>query len=312
MQALSRTARNAALLLGLLLGFFLLMSVQVNRGSTLATARGAVTGVTSPLQRIGAAVGGLFTNTWGRYVGLVGAARENEELRRLNAELERRAAAGDAARRENQRLRRLAAAREILPGEWVAAEVAAREFTRRYEVVVINRGSRDGIAKDAAVTTAGGALVGRVLEANLWTSTVQLVTDPLAGVGGRLVSSRATGLVSGHGSDPLRLDYISTRTEIAEGERVVSSGEDGIYPADLLIGEVVSVDIGPPVPGTPIVSLMRGETALFKIVELRPAVDVLQLENVLVQLPSTEPPPAEDAETPAEPTGTGSPPGEDG
>jgi rod shape-determining protein MreC len=296
MQVLSTTARNAALLIGLLLSFFLLMSLQVNRGSTLAAARGAVTSVTSPVQRVGASIGRFFTSTWGRYVWLVGAERENEQLRERVADLERAAAAADAARRENGRLRGLLGANAVAPGEWITARVAAREFTQRYETITIDRGRRDGIEKDAAVIGAGGALVGRVVQANLWTSTVQLLTDPLSGVGARLAQSRATGLVAGNGDAPLRLNYISTRAAVSIGETVVTSGEDGIYPPDLLIGTVTLVDIGPPVPGTPRVPLMREETALFKEIELATAVDMLSVENVLVQLPSA----AREAENNAE------------
>lgn len=296
MQALSRTARNAALLLALLMTFFLLMSLQVNRGSTLAAARGAVTSVTSPVQRIGSAIGGLVTSTWGRYVWLVTADRENEALRRRVAELERRVAASDAAKRENSRLRRLLGINASLEGEWIGARVAAREFTQRYETVTINRGSRDGIERDAAVIGPGGALVGRIVQVNLWTSTVQLITDPLSGIGARLANSRATGLVSGSSAAALSLDYISTRTEVTAGEAIVTSGEDGIYPADLIIGHVTSIDVGPPVPGSPRVPLMREETALFKVIHLDPVIDVLRIENVLVQTPTPAPLPATEEE----------------
>jgi len=289
MQALSRTARNAGLLLALLMTFFLIMSLQVNRGSTLAAARGAVTGVTSPVQRIGSVIGGLATSTWNRYVWLVTTARENEVLRQRLAELERRMAAGDAAKRENIRLRGLLGIHASLEGEWIGARVAGRDFTQRYATVIINRGSRDGIERDAAVIGAGGALVGRIIQVSLWTSTVQLITDPLSGVGARLSDSRATGLVSGNSDSALRLDYISTRADVAVGEAIVTSGEDGVYPPDLMIGHVTSIDVGPPVPGTPRVPLMREETALFKVILLDPVVDVLQIENVLVQLRTADP-----------------------
>lgn len=294
MQALSRTARNAALLLALLTTFFLILSLQVNRGSTLAAARSAVTTVTSPVQRIGSAIGSLVTSTWGRYVWLVTADRENEALRQHVAELERRVAAGDAAKRENSRLRGLLGIHASLAGKWVGARVAGREFTQRYETVTINRGSRDGIEQDAAVIGTGGALVGRIIQVNLWTSILQLITDPLSGVGARLADSRATGLVSGSGASSLRLNYISTRTEVAVGEAIVTSGEDGIYPADLMIGHVADVAVGPPVPGTPRVPLMREETALFMVILLDPAIDVLRIENVLVQLPTAVPAPDPD------------------
>jgi rod shape-determining protein MreC len=282
MQVLSTTARNAALLLALLMGFFLVMSLQVNRGETLAAARGAVRGVTSPFQRIGSTVGSFFSGTWSRYTGLVGADRENESLRRRVAELEQRLSAAEAARRENRRLRALLGAHERGGADWIEAKVAAREFAHRYETVTLNRGSQDGVTVDAPVVGPGAALVGRVISVSPWTSLVQLITDPLAGIGARLSESRATGLIGGNNGPSLRLEYVSTRAEVRIGEAIVTSGDDDIYPADLLIGHVVEVDVGPAVPGVPSVPLLREETALFKLIEVEPAIDMPTLENVLI------------------------------
>ncbi len=83
---------------------------------------------------------------------------------------------------------------------------------------------------------------------------------------------------------------MSTRAEVRIGEAVVTSGDDDIYPADLLIGHVAGVDVGPAVPGVPPVPLLREETALFRLIDVQPSIDMPTLENVLI-LRAEEPQP---------------------
>jgi rod shape-determining protein MreC len=281
-QGLSRTARNAGLLAALLTFFFVLASYQADRSRTLSTARSAVAATMSPVQRIVSAAVSAVRSTWRGYFALVGASEENGRLRAERDALELKVRSLAEARRENQRLRELLRmANRAEPG-WHAATVIGREPTQRYTSLTIDQGSSDGVRVDAAVIAPDGVLVGRVVETGRWTSLIQLITDPLAGAGARLSASRATGLISGTGSAELELRYVDSLTDVAPGEEVLTSGEDGIYPAGLLVGSVTSVTFGPPVPGTQSVPLARDQSALFLEIRVRPAVDVNRLETVLV------------------------------
>lgn len=281
-QGLSRTARNAGLLIGLLSAWFVLASYQADRGRTVSTARGVVVGAVSPVQRLVAAVVGTVSGVWNGYFDLIGAAAENESLRAERDALEQEVRSYRELRRENERLRSLLRVSEGMPDGWRVATVIGREPSQRYSSLTLDQGSADGVRVDAAVIAPDGSLVGRVVDTGRWTSLVQLVTDPLAGVGARLAVSRATGLVSGTGGARLELRYIDSLTEVLPGEEVLTSGEDGIYPPGLLIGAVESFTFGPPVPGTRSVPLAREQSALFLEIAVRPAVAVDRLENVLV------------------------------
>lgn len=289
MQALSRTARQAALLIGLLTTFFVMLSWQVNRSRTLETARGAVFQVVSPAQRILSTLTTGVSGLWSGYVGLVGTAEEAAALRQEVASLTRRLGALEETRRENARLRALVGLEERVPTGHRVAGVVGRDLAHRYQAVTLDRGSADGVRLQAPVLAPDGSLIGRVVEVARWTALVQLVTDPFAGVGARLAGSRATGLATGMDGPLLDLRYVDTMTPVREGEAVLTSGEDGIYPPGLSIGTVASFAVGPPVPGTPRVPLARDETALFLEIQLRPAADVTRIETVLVLDPLSGP-----------------------
>ncbi len=282
MPARSRTAGNAALVAGLLFTFFLALSLQVNRGRAVGLARGAVLGVLSPVHRLASGVRGGVLAVWHGYFGLVNAAARAEALQAEVESLRRQLRAAEEARRQNRRLRALLGLRESLPAGGVVARVAARDLAHRYESIVLDRGSVDGVRLDAPVLSSDGALLGRVVEVARWSCLVQLLTDPLSGIGGRLQESRATGLLAGRGDELLELRYVDSRTPIRNGEVVETSGEDGIYPPGIPVGYVAAHGVGPSVPGTPRIPLAHAESALFRDIQIRPQVDLLRIEEVLV------------------------------
>lgn len=285
MQARSRAARKAGLVTGLLLLFFVMLTYQVNAARTLSTARGAVLGVVSPVHRAASAAVLGVTSLWRGYIGLVGTAARNTELHAEVSDLRRRLREIEETRHENDRLRALLGLDPPSTETARPARVIGRDLAHRYQALTLDRGSADGIVLDSPVLSPQGSLVGRVVQVARWTSIVQLITDPLSGIGARLAESRATGLVDGNDGPELELRYITSMTRIRLQEPVVTSGEDGLYPAAIRVGTVASFTVGPPVPGTPRVPLAREETALFLEVRVRPDVDVLRLETVLIIAP---------------------------
>ena len=105
METLSRHASSVALLVGLLFGFFVLMSYQVNRAETVSAVEATVQTVVSPAHRLVSAVWLGLSSGWYGYVGLVGSATEAATLRERNATLQRENSALQEAARDNARLR---------------------------------------------------------------------------------------------------------------------------------------------------------------------------------------------------------------
>jgi rod shape-determining protein MreC len=208
-----------------------------------------------------------------------------EHLHRRVAELEQRLAEVELERsrlaeagRENQRLLALLGVRERVTGSLRGARVIAAEPTGTVRSVVIDAGLADGVEADAAVLVGEG-LVGRVVRAGASTAVVQLLSDSSAGVAVLVERSRVQGVLVGSGRRGCRLKYVPTGEDVRAGDRLLSSGLDGIYAPGVPVGTIAAVGDG-------------GDG--FQEVEVEPAAALDRLETVLVwSRPGVSAPPRE-------------------
>jgi rod shape-determining protein MreC len=176
------------------------------------------------------------------------------------------------AAEENLRLRRLLAMRDSLLPRAIAASVVTARLDGEAHLYVIDRGRVDGLSPEMPVATWGGA-VGRITAVGERHAKVRLLTDPSSGVGAVVQRSRVPGVVLGRGAAGLVLDYVPRFSDVVHGDRVVTSGADGIFPRGLTIGLVGAITDRP-----------DGTTSI----EVEPEIDYRSVEEVLV---ITEPPP---------------------
>jgi rod shape-determining protein MreC len=148
-----------------------------------------------------------------------------------------------------------------------AAAVIGRDPSPFLHYVIVNRGSNDGIRRGMPVVTDQG-LVGRVDAVIADAARVQLITDPASAVNVRLQNSRVDAILLGSLTGDLSLDMISQDAVIESGDLVLTSGLGGGYPADLLIGQIVSV--------------RKLDHELFQKAVVRPVVDFTRLQIVLL------------------------------
>ena len=288
METISRHASSLALLVGLLFCFFVMMSYQVNRTDTVTAVEGTIQTVVSPAHRL---VSGLWigiSSGWSDYVGLIGRASEADGLRERADYLERLVMTLEETSRENARLKQLLNLQARIEIPSIAAQIIGRDAAHGYEALTVNRGSQDGVAIDSAVLSPTGIVVGRVVLVALWTSTVQLITDPQSAVGAKVVRTSAHGVARGAGAATLQLEYVTSLADVEVGDMVVTSGDDAIYPPGFEIGRVVRAVEGAPVPGLPRLPLARTETALFLDIDVAPLVDVRRVDQVLLLAPQAD------------------------
>lgn len=266
MRAPSPTRRNSALLIVLLTVQLLLMSGSVRRtdGSTLLES--VVLRVTSPVVWVAGSIGGGVRAVLRRIRETWIAREENDHLRREVLDLQARLARAEELGFEARRLRDLLALQSDLAPESVAAHVIARGDTRQSRVLIIDRGSDHGIRVDAPVVAWGGA-VGRVVFVDRSHAKVLVLSDPNSGVAGIIQRSGAQGLVRGQGDDPLAMQYVSRYQDVSIGDRVVTSGMDGVFPRGFSVGRVMYVNDADQVSMT---------------ILLQPAVEFIGLEEVVV------------------------------
>jgi rod shape-determining protein MreC len=172
---------------------------------------------------------------------------DNAALREDNARLENENARLQQYGRENESLTALLQLRAGLDHATVAARVIARESSEARRLVVLDKGTSDGIAAGDAVIVAGGALAGRVTDAGPNFAKVTLITDPSTTVVGQLSSSGKTGNVVGQLQSGLTMGEIDATAQVELQEEVFTAGIEiagGIrspYPKGLLIGRVLDV-----------------------------------------------------------------------
>jgi rod shape-determining protein MreC len=100
----------------------------------------------------------------------------------------------------------------------------------------IDKGSKDGIVAGQAVVDEDG-LVGRVDIVSARAARIRLITDPIVSVGVRVLSTNETGIVTGKGDGPLRLEMFRAKEPVSQGDRVVTDGSR--FPPGIPVGNVV-------------------------------------------------------------------------
>jgi len=251
-----------------------LISAQVTTSSGLPLLQAVAFGAVAEMQRLVMASGSVVVDAWRGYVALRGAHQDNERLRTEVQQLELRLQEERALAQQAAELRRLLELKTAAPVETTAADIIGASGTSGYRAILINKGRQDGIDADMAILSPTG-VVGRVAQPGLHTSKVQLLTDRTAAIGAVIERSRAQGVVVGGGVQVLQMQYVSGLADVREGDVVVSSGIDGVYPPGFVIGSVELVDRGP---------------VSYREIRIRPAVDVTQVGQVLVVTSPTRAP----------------------
>jgi rod shape-determining protein MreC len=229
---------------GLLAGTLILISI----GLMILSISGYLSPLESAVSRPLSAVQSWIALRVSAIRDLVTSPRDLAALREENSRLE-----AEIARLQQEiiSLREQAAEAEVLAAlldyargqpesRSIAAKVIGQDVSPFLRSIWISRGSDSNISHGMPVVTERG-LVGRVVEIRPTVSRVQLITDPGASVNVKMQFSRADGVLAAQPDGGLRVELISQNVDLAIGELVLTSGLGGKYPANIPIGQVVSV-----------------------------------------------------------------------
>lgn len=233
----------------------------------------------APFQVVFSWIGRGTGQLWSGYVDVVNARRESDELRVRLAALEGQLSRLAEVERENQRLQTLLGFRAQLPATAYGARVIARDPGPLSTTLTIDRGSRDGVTRGMAVVAPDG-VVGRVVEVSHTVSRVALLTDHNSGIDAIVDRTRARGVVQGGSDGDCYMNYLNRDADVKVGDRVLTSGLDGVFPKGMTIGEVV--DVG------------RRHRGLLQSATVHPSAALDQVEEVMLVSPApvSEEPPA--------------------
>ena len=203
------------------------------------------------------------------YLDLINIKKENLRLKSVNDQLLTRLEVQTELEKENVRLNQLLEFKTHSKMELVSARIMSKDLMSDHNTIQINKGTQNGLKAGQAVITVGG-VVGYIFKPGTFTSQVLLVTDRYSVVDGVIARSRARGIVEGKNSSTCALRYVEKSEDVMQGDLVVTSGLDNIFPKGFPIAKVETV-----------------ENKSFSVslkVELKPVVDPDKIEEVFVIL----------------------------
>jgi rod shape-determining protein MreC len=111
-------------------------------------------------------------------------------------------------------------------------------------------------------------LVGKVDAVTASAARVQLITDAGSIVNVRLEESQTEGQVVGSVTGEISLKMVDPGVNLVEGDLILTSGLGGVYPADILVGQLVTAQ--------------KEENDLFQSASIQPVIDFINLRAVLI------------------------------
>jgi rod shape-determining protein MreC len=233
--------------------------------------RTVVQSVTYPIQRGASTVGHFFGGLFG---GISEIRRASAQKQQLRAQVEQKHTELRHTRQKAAQADRLEKLLNLNPQssyQTVTAQVIARDPSVWFDSVSIDKGRWAGVEINMPVVTSDG-IVGRVVSTGPLNAQVMLITDEKSGAGaivGQLGTSNAAGSIKGMGENGLLdMRYVSGLEKVQMGDTVYTTGQDGIYPAGLTVGQVVE--------------LHPGSATQAQTIHIRPSAGLDRLKEVTV------------------------------
>lgn len=264
----------------LVLGAILLISLNLPLPVSRAL-KSSVRDLLAPLQQLATSYAVRFRGAGDAIRGWGGLPERNRELRRENTLLRQRLVEMDDLRSENLLLRRQLGFLKRAGRRLVAGSVLTRDISGWWQTVRIQHGGSALVRPDLAVMNSEG-LVGKTLEVSGLTADVLLISDPACRVAVRVGDAGAFAVLRGQGLSwrgrvLCRVEFINKNIAVEPGDKVVSSGLGGVFPAGIDVGTIESVTLD--------------GNNLHQSAEVRPAADLGDLGVVFVIVPDGEDPP---------------------
>ena len=162
---------------------------------------------------------------------------QNQELRRELRQMKAWKEAALQLEQKNAKLLDLNKVRLDPKLSYVTGVVLADSGSPFRQSVLLNVGARDGIV-DGWATTDGLGLVGRIAGVGRNSSRVILLTDSNSRIPVTIQPSGQNAILTGDNTSAPPLEFLESPELVRPGDRVVSSGDGGVFPPDLLVGHV--------------------------------------------------------------------------
>jgi len=168
---------------------------------------------------------------------------------------------------ENKRLNNILALKQREHRYITAARVIAKSTDQWSNTLILDKGSSDGITKDMVAITEKG-LVGKISEVTHSYSYLLLLNDINFSAAARIQTNRIEGILSGTGFKKCQLKYIPYEEELKQGDIVITSGLDMLFPPGIPVGYVSKIN--------------KRDIGMFQDMEVIPFADHTKIEIVAI------------------------------
>jgi len=162
---------------------------------------------------------------------------KNIKLKEENAQLKEQIYDPNFLIFENKQLRQLLDEQVTSSANFVSARVILDKQSPYLNSFIINSGSNKEIKNSMAVLD-GKNFIGRIVDVNFFSSRVLLVTDLNSKISVLVEPSGHHAILSGHGKNKPTLEYLPENHKVQSGNKVYTSGKEGIFSPGIPIGEV--------------------------------------------------------------------------
>lgn len=264
--------RSFKILIAVLLVLLGVMMYAASRSTEQSFAASLASYITRPIQKLSALVSSGIGGFTDQFEDIDEVRAENELLEKKCRELEAQMVDYDSIKAENEELRAISGISERNSDyTFEMATVISRDSTDTFNTFIIDKGTRHGVALYDPVITADG-LVGYISQIGPISSKVTTIIDSASSVGAVDSSTRDGGVLIGDlelaSQGYAKLAYLARDCDVTTGDIVVTSGLGGIFPKNLIIGEVVEIKPEPQ------------DISLYAIIE--PAADISGCTTVFV------------------------------
>lgn len=239
-----------------LLTILSLILLSLNDNPQIRTIRAYTIGFVGILQNATSVVPNIFV-----------LEKENELLREQNVNLTDEVSRLREAKLENAELRAMLDLKEHSSFHLVTADVVGKTLDLLRNTITLNIGERDGVKPNMPIVSASG-LVGRVTATSDHYAVGQLMINKEFRASAKILRSRVVGILAWNGGEYLELRNVAKTQDVLVGDVVMTSEYSNVFPRDLKVGVVVNVT--------------EHDSGLFKLIQIKPAVDLATVEHVFV------------------------------
>lgn len=209
------------------------------------------------------------------YLLLIEIKKENERLKKENLLLKSQLAYYKEKERIYNTVENFYKVSAFLEYPKVIGRIIYKPIDPFSGLIFIDKGRDDGILPQmpvlASVNGEGVALIGQVVEVYKNWSKVIFITDPSFAADVKVERTGERGILVGKAEKYCNLQYLPSTSELKPGDEILTSGQDALFPPGLLVGKVITVNKDP----------VQG---IFKFAEVKPAIDLNNIDLVLILL----------------------------